>query len=127
MWRNASAVGNYSERAHSDGAGTQQILFVTSGQTDIDTGSEPEVLPVVHLVLAAKVHVSNARGGSRAGKSSIQTGGRGAAARNDAGVKLVESGASGRKRILIDGSIRSDFQTDVQYWHCNGDVKVAAN
>src|SRR5260370_3089164 len=74
VWRNASAVGNHSKWAHSNSTGTQEILFVTSGQTDINARGEAASFSVIHLVLSAAADISNSRRRSTAGKSAIQTG-----------------------------------------------------
>src|SRR5260370_15169204 len=102
-------------------------MLAASRKTNMDTRREPQVFSMIYLVLAAKVHVSNPGGRSRTGKSSIQTGSRGAASGNNTRVKLVESGASRRKRILNDRGTRTDFHAHVQYRHCHGEVEVAAN
>ena len=47
--RNASGIGNYAEWAHSDSTGTEKILLVTGGQTNINTCGEAEVFSMITM------------------------------------------------------------------------------
>src|ERR1700694_1764436 len=73
MGRDSAAVGSDHEGFETERAGTEEILFVSGGQTSIEAARDSQPFSCEELILATNHHVPESSDTSGVGKNGIET------------------------------------------------------